>query len=325
MKAAWLVALPLLAVASTVAAQPSTPELTIYVVQPGDSCWSIAERLYGDGTRYEDLHRYNDLGPMPHLLTPGQKLRVPAALGQPDAKVGLPRREVKARAPAEADWMDAYNDMALWRLFRVSTGKSSSAEIRFRDLSSLVMRESALLVIHGGARRESQLERKVKTTVDLEKGTVYGGIEAMDRAADLTIRTPAAQVDLAATLAQVSFEEDDCTRVSVFEGSAAVTAQGSKVQVPQKFGTSVEKGRKPQPPRPLPPPVAWGDPVPVVVRVPQPVAGAFEARWQAVKEAAKYRVELARDDRFRDLVADAVVGAGVLRFRAEDQIGRAHV
>jgi hypothetical protein len=310
--------LPVVVLLWALAAPASAEPLVDYVVQPGESCWSIAERLFGDGARYDLIHRYNDLGPLPHLLVPGTVLKVPASVGQPDAKVGVPRHEVKARAPTAADWKEAYPDMALWRLFRVATGDASSAEIRFRDLSSLVLRESALLVIHGGGSGTARLERKVKTTVELEKGAVYGGLASLDRASDLAVHTPAADVDLMATLAQVSYEEDRCTRVSVFEGQAAVAAQGERVQVPPAFGTAVPLGKVPQKPRPLPPPVAWEQSEPLVVRVPPGATGAFEAGWKALDVAARYRVELARDDRFRDLVADAVVGAGVLRFRGED-------
>ena len=97
-----LAALALILSAMPVAAQEA-PRLVPYVVEAGESCWSIAGRLFGDPTRYDILHRYNDLGPMPHLLVPGQVLMVPAEGTDPDARVGTPFREVLARSPEAID------------------------------------------------------------------------------------------------------------------------------------------------------------------------------------------------------------------------------
>ncbi|MDY0004925.1 MAG: LysM domain-containing protein, partial [Polyangia bacterium] len=68
-----------------------------YVVQPGDSCWRIAERVFGDGRKYGLIHRLNDLGPLPHLLKPGQVLWLPGSGEGPLAQVSWLRRDVKAR------------------------------------------------------------------------------------------------------------------------------------------------------------------------------------------------------------------------------------
>ena len=107
--------------------------------------------------------------------------------------------------------------------------------------------------------------------------------------------------------------------VSVYDGKARVAAAGSKVQVPRDHGTFVEQGKKPAPPRPLPPRPRWTRGAQeMVVLVPAGMRGTFEGRWDAVRGAARYRVELARNAKFTIPIVDAVVGAGVRRFSARD-------
>lgn len=295
------------------------PGLVPYVVEPGESCWSIARKLFGDPARYDILHRYNDLGPMPHLLAPGQVLMVPAEGTDPDARVGAPYRDVRARPPDSVDWAPAYDDMALWQLFRVATGDGASALVRFRDASGLRMREHALLVIHGGSARASRMQRDVRTTITLEKGTVRGGLARMDaEAAGLRVDTPAGRVDLRSTEAQVEVDAIARSVVSVYQGEADVSARGSRVTVPSDHGTSVRKGQAPRPARPLPPAPAWDGLPPRIDVVAAPGGtGAFEARWLPVPEAARYRVELARDRAFSRVFVDIVMGAGIRAFRAD--------
>ena len=53
-----------------------TDESGIYVVQPGDNLWDIAERLLGSGTKYGDIMAENELQSI--LIYPGQTLRIPS-------------------------------------------------------------------------------------------------------------------------------------------------------------------------------------------------------------------------------------------------------
>jgi hypothetical protein len=66
----------------------------------------------------------------------------------------------------------------------------------------------------------------------------------------------------------------------------------------------------------LPPAPAWeGATAPLVLATHE--GGSIRAEWAAVKDAKSYRVEIARDDTFRDLIAREEVGAAVRSFRAD--------
>ena len=59
-------------------AEAEEPEARIHVVEKGDSLWKIAEKHYGDGTRWKEIYRANkDRIKDPDVIRRGQKLRIP--------------------------------------------------------------------------------------------------------------------------------------------------------------------------------------------------------------------------------------------------------
>jgi LysM repeat protein len=59
-------------------AEAPEPEARIHVVEKGDSLWKIAEKHYGDGTRWKEIHQANrDKIKDPNVIRRGQKLRIP--------------------------------------------------------------------------------------------------------------------------------------------------------------------------------------------------------------------------------------------------------
>jgi hypothetical protein len=292
-------------------------KLTQYVVQPGDTCWSIALKVFGNGEKYTLIHRYNELGPMPHVLEPGTVLKLPIAGESALAKVDWLQQEVEARPPSAFDWRAAEENMPLWRLYRVRTGEASAAGVEFEDQSRLRMRAQTLLVVYGTNAEKSRLERQVRTWVTLEKGGIRGGLARLDQEASMEVRTASSQVKLKSRDSQIDVDEAETTAISVYDGKARVSAKGDAVTVADGEGTTVDKGKPPAPPRPLPQAPQWeGEEKDLVVIVPQTALGEFELAWQPVKTAVRYRVELALDEAFRRVLTDAEIGAGIQKFAA---------
>lgn len=303
------------------ATRASSQDVRTYIVQPGDSAWSIAAQFYGSGDKYPLIYKYNEyVGKPPFLLKPGQVLKLPIMGTSPEAQVGWLKRDVRAKPPRSLDWLEAKERMNLWRLYRVSTGDASAAHIVFEDTSDLKLRENALLVIYGSSASAARTARRDKTEVVLEQGTIQGGLAQLDAQASgrsISVKTPSGQVDIFGKLAQIQAEAA-ASMVSVYEGRAAVSALGATVEVPEGQGTVVKKGKRPEPARPLPEAPQWATSGSALVPV---IAGqlvSWEAAWQPAALAETYRVELAADDGFKQLLFDAEVGAGVNRLRLAD-------
>lgn len=303
------------------AAQPK--KVRTYTVQAGDSLWSLAERFYGDGSKYSVIYKANKgLPPHPVLLTPGETLKIPVLGAGPDARLSWLKKDVKAKPPGPTDWQRAWRDMSLWRLYKVSTGERSSAVVEFSDTSDLRLKERALLVIYGGSKKTTKTRRK--TRVVLEKGAMQAGLAALDARAGakpdadegIEVETPGAKVKLFGKLSQVEVDEAQNALVSVFEGLAKVKAMGSEVSVPSNHGTVVDKGKKPRKPRKLPEAPTFVGPSTMLAAAPEGQDAEAMVAWSPVAGAAKYRVELSRQEGFGTLEADVVVGAGHQRFRA---------
>lgn len=300
------------------AATPKT-ETYRYTVVPGDTCWNIAEKLFGNGKKYKLIHQFNNLGPMPHILNPGQSLLLPRSGNIPAARVEWMRDDVKAKPPTSIDWLKAKARMSLWKLYKVSTGDNSSAGILFEDASFLQMRQRALLVIYGGSKTLARTKRMEKNDVVIERGIVKGGLASLVGKKPLLIKTPSSELKVLSKDVQVEVTETKRTIVGVHDGKVEVKAKNKVVTVPANHGTSVELGKAPEKPRRLPPRATWKDRSRrLVVFAPRGHTARFEVEWRASKQARRYHVELARNPRFRAPMVDAVVGAGVLKMRAQD-------
>lgn len=68
----------------------------IYLVQPGDTLWGIAEKFYHNPREWEKIHSANPVVKNPNLIYPGEKLIIPFLTGQ--VEVVTPSEKV---APAE--------------------------------------------------------------------------------------------------------------------------------------------------------------------------------------------------------------------------------
>jgi len=64
--------------ASGLNAPEQTYEVTYYEIQEGDSLWKIADKFYGNGSKYEKIFEENrEVIKDPDKIFPGQKIRIP--------------------------------------------------------------------------------------------------------------------------------------------------------------------------------------------------------------------------------------------------------
>ncbi len=309
-------------------AHPQTPsesrstnvELFNYRTQPGDTCSGIARRMFGNRQRYDVIHRYNELGPLPHRLHPGTILRLPRnALSEsqdPEAEVASVRRRVQARAPVDSTWQKAKRGLDLFRGWRVNTLADSSAQLDFRDRSQLHLRQHTLVIIYGGT---SASIRRPTREARLDRGTLRTRLGELR----LALSTPSANAKLRGGSAVMSVDDEGASRVSNHSGGAADLRASSSTNgrsrstraslVRPGFGSKVEQGGRPTPPQPLPDAPQWIS----KERAFPGLAGrgaTASGSWSAVPKAARYRVELARGQNGEDLVAAVEVEKSVTQY-----------
>lgn len=285
-------------------------------VQKGDTCEDIAHAVYGDARHARLVMRYNRV-----VCTPGAPLKQGLTLILPakattvaSARINSMVPKVKAR-PAGGGWGDAATGQSLPDNSGVRTGEAGRANIHFIDRTRIALSENTIVVIYGTASQTAVAKVSPPAAVEVDQGEVKAAFAAL-RGDAIEVGVPGGGRVSAASRDTVIARTGDRTTVSVFDGKAKVQNAGKSVDVPAAFGTRFTGTTAPEKPRPLPSAPVWDQAPPSMVFA-AGANGVFEARWLAVPRAKAYRVELARDAAFEDLIAREEVGKKVLTFRAE--------
>ena len=297
------------------AAPDSDVELVDYTVKEGDSCASIAKQYFGDRKAYGKIHEHNPgMGPTPHHLVPGTVLKLPRAKNEPDARVTAAERQVEARSPSETAWKAALQGFELFRGWRVSTLERSFAEVTFRDASRIYMRENTLVIIYGGSEGAA---RRSSTTARLDKGALRSKLGELSGGKSLTVETPSADTELEGGTSLITVDAEGTSRVANHGGGRAKVRSdkgGKAVEVPERMGSKVRKGKAPTPPKPLPDTPTWAADNPGTFVVPVGATGTMEGAWTKVAKAQTYRVEIGRMAQGGFIMTSAQVPKDATRF-----------
>jgi len=284
-------------------------------VQKGETCDDIARVMYGSVQHVPLLGRYNRVAcvagkPLPE----GTTLILPAKVTSvPDARLKSSHPDVRGR-PSGGGWAPITTGTPLYKNHNVQTLEDGRAHIEFIDHTHVFLAEHTLVIIYGTA--SNTRVSKVPPTVELQAGEVQAGLSALrgEPAEIAVVDGGRVRAESRDTVVERKVER---TTVAVFDGKAAVSSGGKTIDVPRHFGTRFEGALPPAPPRPLPPAPAWVEGgTPPVVLAPAG-AGLIATSWSAVPKAKAYRLEVARDADFHDLVVREEVPGDVRSFRAE--------
>jgi hypothetical protein len=308
----------LVAVTPLSALAQAPPE--IYVVKEGEDCGDVAEHGLGDRKALDVVHAMNpDLGPLPHHLRAGQRIKLPPK--GPDAKISFVRNQVQALTPAPHP---ARVDEELRRGHQVSTLASSSAEVTFVDRTRLQLGEHTLVVILGDSSQKAAKRTLLAGDTTLLRGTLRAHLPGADAGAaapaPVPVATPSSKLALGPGESQVDVDKRAATRLAVYHGESKLRAGGREVAVTEGYGAKAEQGGAAEAPKPLPPAPVWS-------HVPSrmlftwsdaaDVVGSYAHGPGPGPRAAQWRVQIARDAAFNDVVADATVPANVTRLEAK--------
>jgi hypothetical protein len=326
---ASLLAAPAIAIAQQ---GPQAP--VRYEVHRGDTCVSIAQHFYRDARQTALIHSANPtMGRPPHHLRAGTVLVIPprqASGVTPDALLTTVHNTVEVRAPlagartpttsveGPAARRGRPND-PLFRGTRVNTQERSSAEVTFADETQLQLAERTLIVILGETSARVQRDASARDTV-LERGALtafLAGLDGPRAAPSPAVATDAGRVSFApGTEARLEVDEGRRSTLAVFRGRSEVSAHRQRVPVPQGYGVRAVRGQRIPAPRLLPLAPVWGARPPRLVLSdadtttlvselrPGDASTVRGPHGEAPPAPAQWHVEVARDRRFNELVAD---------------------
>jgi len=275
----------------------TAPNADRYMVQPGDTLWGIANKNEATNGDWRTLQQRNGVG-VPELLLPGKVL----SLSQIAAQARRKNPAVTGGATAAANVVEltgvAWITRATGAQQRLEAGMAVQAgdmlvtdsgtflSLRLADGSRVVMPSSSairVLAANGLVTRLELLSGRLESHVEKQHGKQF------------EIRTRTAGLGVRGTHFRAR-DEDGVVVAEVVEGAVLVTQDGDKAEtVLMKAGQGIELSATGLlVPEPLLPPPQWAvNSKKSVLRV-VPVAGA-----------TGYRLQIARDERFLQLVMEA--------------------
>ena len=303
--------------ARAAAPTPGFPEPVVqWGVQKGETCDDVAKALYGSAKHAGLLNRYNRVSCKAGVpLVEGQTLVLPATVTTiPDAKLRSMNPDVRARPPG-GSWNAAASGMPLYSNSSVNTLDKGRADVEFVDRTRVFLASNTLVVIYGTAN-QTHVSKTPPAAVEVESGEVKAGLSAL-RGDSVEVAIKGGGRVSASSRDTVVERKGTRTTVAVFNGKAGVVSGGKTVEVPTNFGSRFVGTAAPIPPRPLPPAPAWAAGGTEAIAFAPAGQGLITATWVPEPSAVSYRIELARDETFNDLLAREEVPASILAFRAE--------
>ena len=228
------------------------------------------------------------------------------------ALLSMTRNDVKSKGAGQIAWRSAQQGTSLYDRDAVQTLRRSAASIRFAENTTLDMGSNSLVIIK--RLSHDPVYREKRSFMVLVEGDMRGKMDASDQeSVYLEIATPGAkfrtesagsgaeQVDF-----KISVNPDNSTTISVYEGSAEVTAEGETVTVEANQSTVVTLNQAPIDPRDLPHAVKLKKPSGNNTFRYRDLPPKIRFAWKAQRDASRYHFLVARDTGFRDIVTDEV-------------------
>ena len=269
---------------------------------------SLSSMLRSGGLLGGDSLPSNPL--LPELLSGGPS-RVPEPLV---ARMTSLERAVRQRTGDSVAWTGAYQGMPLMNRSAVQTLAASNAVLDFEGESRLILGENTLAVVRKFER--DPVSREKRAVVLVLNGELRGTIAPQhgDKVR-MHVTTGSAEGHILGTSSapgreavfRVAENPDHSSTFSVYQGEAEVVAQGRTVHVSPGHTVTVHPSRPPGEPTRLPDAPAPSAPDDGAIfsyrNAPPPV----EFEWGAMRLGSSYRVEIARDRSFSDVVQRAEV------------------
>ena len=218
------------------------------------------------------------------------------------------RNVVKSRGAGSISWQRAQAGMQLVPRDAIQTADRSGASIRFSPKDWLEMSENSLVIIRKLEQDPVRLARR--SSLIVIDGEFYGSLGgAEEKTFDIELGKSGARARIMAggdntdpAEFQVTVNPDRSTTLSMFKGAAEVASKGVTVQVRTNRSTTVSESGSLSPPEGLPAAPVLASPAEDAVFYYRSLPPKVSLAWNALEEADGYRVVVARDPEFKDVL-----------------------
>jgi hypothetical protein len=246
---------------------------------------------------WEDISRFNLLRPGLHLELTRDMLASDRFL----AKIAGFYGETEVRRSFDQRFIPVVKNLLLREGDVIRTWRRSGGRILFEDQSFVLLRSN-------GRARLTTMETKdsgSRVRLELLEGTIWSRIKEKT-GGRFEINTPTASTIIRGTDFRLKVESGDVSRLEVLDGSVELNAGTESISVPASSGLLSRAGVPLGEPQSLPPaPSKLVSPQPEQVFRGEPFDQNFE--WSTVTDIQGYRLEIARDESFFDLVVERKV------------------
>ncbi len=271
------------------------------IVDKGDNLYKICEKILENPEDWRWVAMVNRIN-NPHQLFPGQKLIIPTRLlkGIPiDGLVTFIKGIVSIRSTGAEEWQKLHLNDKITQGNWIRTSGQGAIEITFENHFSVLLRPNTTIEITA-ARKKSAIYLMYKLFLDIGK-TISKIKQSTGKETRFEIKTPSAVAAARGTEFRAGVDPDVTTRLEVLAGKVDVQAAKQKVEIKAGEGTVVKKDKKPAAPVKL-------LLAPTLMNL-QPLYRAMPLDFQfvSIPGATSYRIMLARDKTFKDVVKNNVI------------------
>ena len=271
------------------------------IVDKGDNLYKICEKILENPEDWRWVALVNRIN-NPHQIFPGQKLVIPTRLlkGIPiDGLVTFIKGVVSIKSVGAEEWQTLQLNDKITQGNWIRTSEQGAIEITFENHFSVLLRPNTKIEITA-ARKKSAIYLMYKLFLDIGK-TISKIKQSTGKETRFEIKTPSAVAAARGTEFRAGVDTDVTTRLEVLAGTVDVQAAKQKVEIKAGEGTVVKKDKKPAAPVKLLLP-----PTPMNL---QPLYRAMplDFQFENIAGATSYRIMLARDKSFKDVVKNNVI------------------
>ena len=291
-------------------------EYVRYTVQPGDTLAGLANKYFTTSSAYRQVQRINGIA-NPRRMPVGKVLRIPRdVLKTTPARLAVASTSGPVQIRSSSGVRDAKVGETIRRGDQLLTGRGGFLSLQGAEGSRVTIPSQSHVKVLSAHR--ILLTDALDVEFDIVKGRGAFAPPKLNANGRYRVRTPVAVSAVRGTVFRVSFDENgERSTAEVVEGEVELTAGGTEKAIPQGFGTSANAAGVAEVEALLPAP-AFEDGSAIQT------GETLKFTLDEVAGAVAYRVEIARDPGFVDLVSDAVVDGTELELDGLDN-GRYNV